>query len=96
MIIEVDLYSQIRLLHTEGESQRSIAKRLGISRQTVKKYCEGATHPDARKSYSRISDVITKDTHGTISFFVVREFFGTNSTLYCVSMSRAVPIAIIA
>ncbi len=37
MIIEVDIYSQIRTLHTEGESQRSIAKRLGITRQTVKK-----------------------------------------------------------
>lgn len=42
VIIEVDLYSQIRLLYTDGESQRSISKRLGISRQTVKKYCEGA------------------------------------------------------
>ena len=61
MIIEVDLYSQIRLLYTDGESQRSISKRLGISRQTVKKYCEGGTHPDVRKSYSRTSDVITSE-----------------------------------
>lgn len=61
MIIEVDLYSQIRLLYTDGESQRSISKRLGISRQTVKKYCEGATHSDVRKSYSRTSDVITNE-----------------------------------
>ncbi len=61
MIIEVDLYSQIRTLHTEGESQRSIAKRLGISRQTVKKYCEGNTHPDVRKSYTRTNNVITDD-----------------------------------
>lgn len=61
MIIEVDLYSQIRLLYTEGESLRAIASRLGVSRQTVKKYCEGGTHPDVRKSYSRTSDVITND-----------------------------------
>ena len=61
MIIEVDLYSQIRLLYTEGESLRAIARRLGVSRQTVKKYCEGSTHPDVRKSYSRTSDVITTD-----------------------------------
>ena len=61
MIIEMDLYSKIRLLYSEGESIRSIATRLGIARQTVRKYCEGNTHPDARKSYTRKSDVITKD-----------------------------------
>jgi hypothetical protein len=40
VIIEVDLYAGIRTLYTESESQRSIAKRLGISgrplRNTVK------------------------------------------------------------
>lgn len=61
MIIEVDLYSKIRTLYTEGESMRSIATRLGISRQTVKKYCEGNTHPDVRKVYTRQPDVITED-----------------------------------
>ena len=61
MIVEVDLYYQIRTLYNEGESIRSIAKRLGISRQTVKKYCEGNTHPDVRKSYNRTSSVITDD-----------------------------------
>ena len=61
MIIGVDLYSQIRLLYTEGESLRAIARQLGVSRQTVKKYCEGSTHPDVRKFYSRTSDVITTD-----------------------------------
>lgn len=53
VIIEVDLYSQIRTLHTEGESQRYIARCLGIPRQTVKKYYEGNTHPDVLKSYTR-------------------------------------------
>lgn len=61
MIIEVDIYSQIRRLYEEGESQRSIAKRLGIARQTVKKYCEGSTHPEVRKSYSRVNNVITDE-----------------------------------
>ena len=61
MIIEVDLYSRIRTLYEEGESQRSIARRLGISRQTVKKYCEGNTHPEVRKSYVRVHNVITED-----------------------------------
>lgn len=61
VIIEVDLYSKIRLLFSEGESIRSISTRLGIARQTVRKYCEGNTHPDVRKSYTRKSDVITED-----------------------------------
>ena len=61
MIIEVDLYSQIRTRYEDGESQRSIAKCLGISRQTVKKYCEGNTHPEVRKSYTRVHNVITSD-----------------------------------
>lgn len=66
MIIEVDLYSKIRTLYTEGESMRSIATRLGISHQTVKKYCEGNTHPDVRKVYTRQPDVITEDVKSFI------------------------------
>lgn len=66
MIIEVDIYSKIRTLHEEGESQRSIAKHLGISRQTVKKYCEGSTHPEIRKSYTRVHSVITDDINAFI------------------------------
>ena len=70
MIIEVDLYYQIRTLYNEGESMRSIAKRLGISRQTVKKYCEGNTHPDVRKAYNRTSQVVTDD----ITQFILKCF----------------------
>lgn len=66
MIIEVDLYSQIRTRYESGESQRSIAKSLGISRQTVKKYCEGNTHPEVRKSYARVHNVITEDVENFI------------------------------
>lgn len=66
MIIEVDLYYRIRTLYNEGESMRSISRRLGISRQTVKKYCEGNTHPDVRKSYTRESDVIIDDVRDFI------------------------------
>ena len=74
MIIEVDIYSQIRLLYEEGESQRSIAKRLGIARQTVKKYCEGSTHPEVRKSYTRLNNVITDEV--------------TNFILSCIRQDR--------
>lgn len=41
MIIEVDTYAIIRKRYNDGESIRSISSALGISRQTVKKYCEG-------------------------------------------------------
>ena len=66
VIVEVDLYYKIRTLYNEGESIRSIPRRLGVSRQTVKKYCEGNTHPDVRKSYVRESDVITDEVRDFI------------------------------
>ena len=66
VVIEVDIYSKIRLLYTQGISIRSIATRLGISRQTVKKYCEGNTHPDARKSYHREATVLTAEVRSFI------------------------------
>ena len=53
MIIEVDLYQQIRHLHEhEGKSQRAISKMLGISRNTVKKYCKGTQVPWDRQGKS--------------------------------------------
>lgn len=62
----MDLYSQIRCRYESGESQRSIAKALGISRQTVKKYCEGNTHPEVRKSYNRVHNIVTEDVKNFI------------------------------
>jgi transposase len=59
--VEMDMYKSIRQNYVEGESQRHIAQRLGISRQTVKKYCEGAAYPDVRKPYERSPDTITSD-----------------------------------
>ena len=61
MIVEMDLYYQIRSRFNDGESIRSIARHLGISRQTVKKYCRGDTHPNERKPYHRDSEVVTDD-----------------------------------
>lgn len=51
MIVEMDMYQSIRTYFNEGKSIRWIAKTLGISRQTVRKYCEGNTHPEVRKDY---------------------------------------------
>ncbi len=57
----MDLYYRNRNLNNEGGSQRSIAKRLDISRQTVKKYIEVNTHLDVRKPYHRDAEVLTQD-----------------------------------
>ena len=51
-MIDTDTYRMIRRLYTvEGLSQRQIAKQLGVSRPTVKKYCEGSHMPGERKEY---------------------------------------------
>ncbi len=60
MVITVQDYKEIRRLHlVDGLSQRQIAKRLNISRNTVKKYCEGNAVPWERKSYNRAPAVVT-------------------------------------
>ena len=43
-------YKQIRQRYLAGESQRHIAKTMGISRNTVAKYCEGDSVPWDRKT----------------------------------------------
>lgn len=49
----MDQYKNIRYLYAvEGLSQRAIAKRLGISRNTVKRYCNGENIPGERKKPS--------------------------------------------
>jgi transposase len=51
--IEVDIYEKIRYLYEhEGKSQRTISKLLGVSRNTVKKYCEGSQVPWDRQGKS--------------------------------------------
>jgi len=45
-VIDVDVYEQVRHLYAvEHLSQRAIAKRLGVARNTVKRYCEGHQMP---------------------------------------------------
>lgn len=49
----MEIYEKIRHLHEhEGKSQRSIAKILGISRNTVKKYFDGSHVPWQRQGVS--------------------------------------------
>lgn len=54
-------YKEIRQRYLAGESQRSIAKSMNISRNTVKKYCEGAKVPWERKTPERQSTILTDD-----------------------------------
>lgn len=61
MVISVNDYKQIRQRYLNGESQRSIAKSMGISRNTVKKYCEGENVPWERKTPEREASVLTED-----------------------------------
>jgi len=44
-MIDAELYGEIRRLKTQGESHRRIAEKLGVSRATVAKYCDGGHIP---------------------------------------------------
>lgn len=66
VVITMQDYQEIRRRFLAGESQRHIAKELGISRNTVKKYCEGNAVPWERKTPERRSTVLTEETIGFI------------------------------
>lgn len=62
MSIEVELYKKIRYLHEhEGKSQREIARLLGVSRNTVKKYYKGQQVPWERQGISGRSPFVITD-----------------------------------
>lgn len=58
MVVGMSRYSQIREAYTSGASQRSIAGRLRVSRQTVKKYCEGAAMPPRPKAVVQLCGLV--------------------------------------
>ena len=62
MVITMRDYDEIRKRYLAGESQRHIAHTLGISLNTVAKYCEGASVPWERKTPERVSTVLTDET----------------------------------
>lgn len=61
MVINVEMYKEVRSRWLNGESQRHIAAAMGISRNTVKKYCKGDTVPWERKAYFRDANVLTAE-----------------------------------
>ena len=59
-MIKVDQYQLIRELYAvKGLSQRAIARRLGASRNTVRKYCTGENLPFETGTRNRQPTVIT-------------------------------------
>lgn len=66
MVITVEDYREVRRRWLAGESQRGIARALGISRNTVKKYCEGNHVPWERKSYVRKATMLTPEVKAFI------------------------------
>lgn len=62
MKIDLEIYDQIRkMFQWEGCSQREIARRLNISRNTVAKYCNGSHVPWERQPYSVRSKKVVSD-----------------------------------
>ena len=58
----MDQYQDIRHMHlVEGLSQRAIARQLGISRNTVRRYCMGEHVPWERKPSARQASVMTPE-----------------------------------
>lgn len=61
VVITMKDYKEIRQRYLHGESQRSIARAMHISRNTVSKYCAGAAAPWERKAPSRMPAVLTDE-----------------------------------
>ena len=55
MVINAELYAKIRKFKNNGASMRYVARALGISRDTVKRYWEGDRIPGERKAYPQSS-----------------------------------------
>jgi transposase len=62
MVVGVDQYKRIRKMAAEDElSQREIARRLGISRNTVARYCKGEHMPWESAKRDRKPGVVNQD-----------------------------------
>lgn len=63
----MEVYKEVRRLHLEGMGQRQIARRLGISRNTVKKYMEGENVPWEKKERERKETSLTPEVKAFVA-----------------------------
>lgn len=70
MVITVQNYIKIRQRFLAGESKRHITKTLGLSRNTVAKYCDGSAVPWERKTPKWESPVIKDDVTAFIRLYL--------------------------
>jgi len=49
----LSLYKEVRALHTDGHSQRTIARTVGLSRETVQRFVEADEFPERRERAPR-------------------------------------------
>jgi transposase len=55
-VIETEMYAQIRKHKAQGFSQQQTSQQLGIARNTVRRYWDGAHTPDEQKAYPATID----------------------------------------
>lgn len=70
----------ILLLQRKGLSQRRIAKKLGISRNTVKRYIENQGYPDEQRRPKRKS--LLDPFNGNIAFWLNEDLEYTATWIY--------------
>ena len=74
-MIDAETYAEIRKLAIQGESQRSISKQLGISRDTVAKYSKGSHIPGVSEQRSETESAGKAEIKEAIWIVVKRNFF---------------------
>ncbi|MCR4667227.1 MAG: helix-turn-helix domain-containing protein [Desulfovibrio sp.] len=79
MVINEEDYGKIRQYWLGGMSQRQIARQLGFSRNTVRKYCEGESVPWKRKAYVRAPTVLTEEVQSFIAHCLAEEKDGEST-----------------
>lgn len=67
MVITVEIYKEIRKRRLDGESQWGIARALGISQNTIKKYWEGAKLPGEKIERPWEPSVLTSEVTAFIA-----------------------------
>ena len=63
----MEVYKEVRRLHLEGMGQRQIARRLGISRNTVRKYMDGEAVPWEKKERERKETSLTAEVKAFVA-----------------------------